>query len=89
MANTNNNFSDYIKFYLFTPGRPKTLINDPIGWEDYGLDAKRNRKYHGTLVTVTKELGFKGEAKRMIEEVYDEKGVIGDLRLIRERLCRS
>ena len=89
MANTNNNFSDYIKFYLFTPGRPKTLINDLIGWEDYGLDAKRNRNYHGTLVTVTKELGFKGEAKRMIEEVYDEKGVIGDLRLIRERLVDS
>lgn len=89
MANTNNNFSDYLKFYLFTPGRPKTLINDLIGWEDYGLDAKRNRTYHGTLITVTKELGFKGDAKKMIEEVYDEKGVIGDLRLIRERLVDS
>jgi hypothetical protein len=86
MANTNNNFSEYVKFYLVSPGRKPLLVENMIGWKEYGLDGARNMDYHGTLNKVTKTLGFRNEAKRLLDEEYAINGILSKISLIRLRL---
>jgi hypothetical protein len=86
MANINNDFSDYNKFYIVSNGIAPLEVKDLIGWEEYGLDGARNLDYHGTLESVSKKVSFKGEPKRYIEDVYNNTGILADLRLIRLKL---
>lgn len=86
MANIKNNFSDYIKFYLCSEKYKALLVENIIGWNEYGLDCARNLNYHGTLTQVTKTLGFTKEAKEYIEREFEEFGVLSKMSLIVERL---
>lgn len=86
MSNINNNFSSNVKFHIYSNSEAPLEVTDVIGWYDYGLDAARNLKFHGTLNKVTKVIKFKGESKEYVKRVYESYQALGDLKLVRSRL---
>ena len=71
MGNSRKDYSDYIRFYLITEDSPAFLVENVIGWNEFGLDSARNMEYHGTLNKVTKTLGFTKEARSFILDEYN------------------
>ena len=76
MSNIKINNSDYIRFYLISDDKPALLVNNVIGWDEYGLDAARNSDFHGTLTKVSKTLSFTKDTKDFILNEYKEKGIL-------------
>lgn len=89
MANIKNDYSDYIKFYLVAEDKHALLVDNVIGWNEYGFDFARDSTYHGAMVFVTKTLGFKGEAKAYLLNEYKTKGVLARTGLLVSRLIEQ
>ena len=89
MANINNNFSDYVRFWISSETSNSILVKNIIGWNNFGLDAARNLVFQGTLTSVSKVLGFTGEAKEYIEKEFKKEGILCKLSLIVERLTEE
>jgi hypothetical protein len=86
MANLKSGYSSYIRFYLISETKPALLVENVIGWNEFGVDCARNLVFHGTLTEVTKTLGFTKEAREYILSEFKENDVLGKMTLIVERL---
>jgi hypothetical protein len=55
------------------------LSSEPKGWEDVDILLRRDSKYHGVFREVTIKLGFWGDGKDYIDDVYNTQGIEVDV----------
>jgi len=58
---------------------------DPIGWEQLGLQLHRDPKLHGITTEYTVQLGFIKRAKQYLERMDELRGIQADVRLTIEQ----
>jgi hypothetical protein len=70
------------RFTLYNPTKgTQILVSEPKGWDDIDILLKRDTKYHGVFREVTIKLGFWGEGKDYIDDVYNTQGVEAEVTL--------
>jgi hypothetical protein len=63
------------RFTLYNPTKgTQVLVSEPKGWDDIDILLKRDTKYHGVFREVTIKLGFWGEGKDYIDDVFTVLG---------------
>lgn len=66
------------RFYLEAVSglKEKTLITEPVGWDESKPTITRDETYHGVMRTFTADLTFIQDGYYYLKELYEEEGIL-------------
>ena len=71
---------NYIEYVLVIDGVPE-LIPEPRNWQTAEKGFYRNKQYDGMVIQVSDSIEFTGRTAMLLNQLYDERGVLADVYL--------
>jgi hypothetical protein len=89
MADTQLQYDDSVRYFLFSESQSPLEIDAPIGWKDDNIELDRHELYYGIFTSFTGALNFTGAAKDYLLFEYDTLGVNAKTALVKQELVEN